>query len=91
VGATAATSFVHDGDAMAGRELFAELNRAGPTAPYVIVGAVAGAALGTIWFERTTAHCNDWCLPGLVVVAAGAGAGIGALVGWSVHEAINRQ
>ena len=27
----------------------------------------------------------------LVLVETGAGAGIGALVGWSVHEAINRQ
>lgn len=63
-----------------------------PRAPYVIIGFLAGAALGGVVAARRTGHCDDWCLPG-VAIAGGAVAGGtgGALVGLLIHDIAYRR
>ena len=70
----------------------AESRGANSRVPFIIAGAVVGGSVGFVWGKHSTDQCRtDWCLPGVAVIAGAGGAGLGALVAWSIHEAIYRN
>ena len=57
--------------------------------PYVLGGAAVGAGVTGLVLANQIRHTDDGMVfPQYVVVAVGAGAGVGALLGWAVSAAI---
>ena len=69
---------------LVGHTAFEEPHRARSRVPFIVVGALVGAAVGVRQVKRTTAECDGCSLAGLVVVA---GAAAGAVTGWMIHDA----
>ena len=57
--------------------------------PFVLGGAVVGAAATGLVVANQIRHTDDaMVFPQYVVVVVGAGAGVGALLGWAVSAAL---
>lgn len=78
------TELAREAAPLVGHGAFEESHRVRSRVPFIVVGALVGAAVGVRQVKRTTAECDGCGFAGLVVVA---GAAAGAVAGWMIHDA----